>query len=105
MKRKLEQAGGCSDQTQITDYFSVLNEIEHLTRENVRLSNLLQSQSTEFKPDSGICSFSPVLRQIISNAEKNTHRLPHGQRHPEVLKKFATSLFIYTGPLAYDFLQ
>lgn len=45
------------------------------------------------------------MRQIIANAEKNAHRLPHGQRHPEVLKKFSTSLFIYAGPLAYDFLQ
>ena len=84
---------------------NVLNEIEHLTRENIKLSSLLQSQSTEFKPNSGVCSFSPVLKQIISNAEKNAHRLPHGQRHPKVLKKFSTSLFIHTGPLAYDFLQ
>ena len=103
MKRKLEQAGGCSDQTQVTDYFSVLNEIEQLTRENERLSYLLQSQCTKTSDVS--CSFSPVLKQIISNAEANGHRLPHRRQHPEVLKKFSTSLFIYTGPLAYDFLQ
>jgi hypothetical protein len=104
MKRKLEQAGGCSDQTQIIDYFSVLTEIEHLTRENENLSNLLQC--TKFKQNSDdISSLSPILRQIISNAEMNSHRLLHGQRHPEVLKKFSTSLFIYTGPLGYDFIQ
>ena len=26
-------------------------------------------------------------------------------RHPEILKKFATALFIYAGPLAYEFIQ
>ena len=96
-KRKLEQAGGCSDQTQVTDYFSILNEIEYLSTENEKLSKMLQSQCTESKPNSDVCSFSPVLRQIVSNAEKNVHRLPHGQRHPEVLKKFSTSFFIYAG--------
>ena len=37
--------------------------------------------------------------------KKNAQRLPTGRRHSEVLKKFATSLFIYAEPLAYNFLQ
>ena len=49
--------------------------------------------------------FPPILKQIIKNAERNVLALPHGERHSEVLKKFSTALFIYAGPLAYEFLQ
>ena len=38
-------------------------------------------------------------------AQANTTRLPTGRRHPEVLKNVCTSLLIYAGPLAYNFLQ
>ena len=94
---------------QVVDYFSVLSEVEYLTRENRKLSDLLHAQSSANGSDSEdnlfLCSFTPIMRQIVANAKKNAHRLPHGQRHPEMFKKFSNSLFIYAGPLAYDFLQ
>ena len=46
-----------------------------------------------------------MLRQMIANAERNAVTLPQGSRHPEILKRFATALFRYAGPLAYDVLQ
>ena len=49
--------------------------------------------------------FTPVLKCIISNAEKNATQLPKRRRHPDILKKFCTSLLIYSGPLAYEFMQ
>ena len=49
--------------------------------------------------------FSPVLKQIIANAERNATALPQAKRHPEILLKIATALLIYAGPLAYNFLQ
>ena len=41
----------------------------------------------------------------MCNAEKNAGNSKHGYRHTEIVKKFAIALFIYSGPLAYDFLQ
>ena len=46
-----------------------------------------------------------ILKQIIANAERNALALPHGRRHSDVLKRFSTGLYIYAGPLAYEFLQ
>lgn len=43
--------------------------------------------------------------QYIIMCVQNAKRLPKGQRHSEILRKFATSLLIYSGLLAYDFLQ
>lgn len=45
------------------------------------------------------------MRQILINAKKNAFIYPSQRRHNEILKKFSTALFIYCGPLAYDFLQ
>ena len=64
------------------------------------LQNLL-SQEADVKE----FNFIPVLKYIISNAEKNSSLLPKCRRHPEILKKFSTSLLIYAGPLAYEFMQ
>ena len=92
-----------SSQTRITDYHSILNVIEQLTIENQTLSDLLRHVNIHEEVPS--CSLMPVLKQIISNAEKNAEKLPCGRRHPEVLKKFCIALFIYAGLVAYDFLQ
>ena len=104
-KRKLETVQKCPDQTKIIDFFSITNEIDQLTTENKKLQHLLRSNECEMSPDLLLSSCTPILRQLMSNAEKNASKLPHGRRHSDKLKKFATSLFIYAGPLAYDFLQ
>lgn len=41
---------------------------------------------------------------VICNAEKNGGQYHTYQRHPIILKKFATALFLLTGPLAYEFI-
>ena len=38
--------------------------------------------------------FSPILKRLMLNADKNLDRLPKQQRHDVLMKKFATSLFI-----------
>ena len=50
-------------------------------------------------------NFFPLLKQLLANAEQNVIKVPQQRRHGQILKKFATSLFIYSGPLAYEFLQ
>ena len=82
-KRKLIQAAD-ENQTQITDYFSILDRIQSLTNENKKLSAMLQnliSQETDVKE----LNFTPVLKYIISNAENNSSLVPKCRRHPEIL--------------------
>ena len=58
-----------------------------------------------FPETSSINEFSPILKRLVLNAEKNLDRLPKQRRHDVLMKKFATSLFIFAGPLSYEFLH
>ena len=49
--------------------------------------------------------FKSFFQQIISNVERNALKHPHGRRHSEVVKKFATSLFLYAGSMAYNLVH
>ena len=49
-------------------------------------------------------NFSPLLQRLFKNAQSNAQRLPAGKRHEGVLKKFATSLFIYSGSMTYKYI-
>ena len=89
-------------QTCITDYFKILDDIEILAKQNAKLSKLLQQSNNKSLNTGGL---TPILRQILINAEKNAFIYPSQRRHTEILKKFSTALFIYCGPLAYDFLH
>ena len=106
-KRKLVKAAESQGQTLITSYYSIIDNIEYLSKENKKLADTIQylrvhdQQSTSTENP----SFGPVLKCIIINAEKNASKLPTGRRHPEILKKFSTALFIFDGPLAYEFIQ
>ena len=70
-KRKLEEAGMVLDQSQITDYFSVMNEIEHLLSENSRLASLLHCSTSNTGSEKSSCtglstsSFVAVLRHYF----------------------------------------
>jgi len=46
-----------------------------------------------------------MLEQLINNAVSNAQKHPKGRRHHEIIKKLSTSLFIFSGPFAYNFLQ
>ena len=107
-KRVIEDAGSDPNQSHIEDYFQTANEIDVLIHENDKLSNLLRQyefNSTANYTQIEFNSFPNMLQHIICNAMKNAEKLPKGQRYLEIVKKFATSLFIYTGPFAYHFLQ
>ena len=106
-KRKLMHMGDHDDQTFITDYYSILDNIQHLINENKKLSLILHNliQENSESENSKELEFTPVLKHIILNAERNAVQMPKCRRHPEILKKFCTALFIYAGPLAYEFMQ
>lgn len=102
--RKLAQAADDCNQTCITDYYTILDRIQQLTIENKKLAAMLEHLTNE-EIGTKEFSFTPVLKSIISNAEKNATQFPKRRRYPEILKKFCTSLLIYSGPLAYEFMQ
>ena len=86
----------------ITDFFSILDDIDRLAIENKRLATLLQQatkQDQSCDESTSLSSLTAVLRQIILNAQANTTRLPTGRRYLEVLKIFCTSLLIYSGAI------
>ena len=99
--RALEKAQSSSNQTRLDDFFSLLDEVEVICLKNEKLTSLLKQSNSGFNYE----LYSPILRQITCNAEKNARSSKHGYRHADIVKKFATALFIYSGPLAYDFLQ
>ena len=101
MKRKLELHDANPNQTKITSYFEVMDKMSLLLKENKTdmLSQLPRSQTQQ--TDS-----SSVLHHLLVNIEKNicaTHA-KHRQ-HDEVIKKFATILYIYSGSMAYEFIH
>ena len=49
--------------------------------------------------------FTPIMKQMLLHADKNVCKYPTQRRHSELLKKFATALFIYSGPLCYEFIH
>ena len=50
-------------------------------------------------------TFTAVFQRLIANAERNLNKQPQQVRHDIILKKFATSLFIYCGSRAYTFIH
>lgn len=109
-QRAIEAAGSDQNQSLIEDYGFVIDEIEQLTHENKILRDLVKTIDKQLKQvskptSSSLSSFPIMLQHLIKNAEKNVGKAPKGRRHLEVIKNFAISLFIYTGPMAYNFLQ
>ena len=103
---KLLQTAQTKNQKTITSYFSIINEINILTKKYSELAKLLQHVQKE--NCDGVSSgvhISGLFSKLMANADKNCGKIPEGIRFSEVIQKFATSLFIYSGPLAYDFIQ
>ena len=104
LQRKLELAAKDPSQTNITDYYKIIDDIEKLMQKNKNLTTLLQQHSMDSESPF-ISSLTPVLRQIVLNAETNSQKYPKQRRHSEIIMKFSTALFIYCGPLSYEFIQ
>ena len=92
-------------QTLITDYYEIIKQAEKFARSSPELANVfsfskdhLLSQSLDNASDNAKKrDFTTFFRQIVDNAKKNVGKLPQSKRHSEVIKKFSTSLFLYSG--------
>ena len=92
----LLKSGSDPSQTKITSYFDVIEKLTKLVDDNYEKLGFWKNAET---------NFCPLLKQLLANAQKNASRLPRQRRHGQVLKKFSTALFTYSGPLEYEFLQ
>ena len=74
--------------------------------QNSKLAEALQASLCDtygcLSEDSGI---SPILRQILLNTENNCSKNPHKRRHSQVIKKFATILYIHAGSMSYELIH
>ena len=82
---------------------SFLDRVVHLVNQNTHLFNqTIGPESDEWSKHTGV---SPLLQRLYANAVNSASRMPQQRRHETVLKKFLTSLFIYAGPMTYDFVH
>ena len=96
----LLKVGSDPKQTKMTSFFeTVLHAVSEVPGLNEVIQTAQEQGGSRFK------NVSCMLKELMENAEKNSQRCKHGVRHQEVVKKFATSLLIYCGPMAYRFLQ
>ena len=49
-------------------------------------------------------TFQSFFKELF-NAEKNYSKLPTQRRHDNIMKQFVTALFVYSGPVAYNFIH
>ena len=88
-----------ANQTQITDYFTIVKEINDIVKGNPSLSNLIKENCQH---NNAIKFLTSLLQQLFKNAQTNVEHLPGQRRHTEVIKKFSISMLFMAGPEAYD---
>ena len=67
------------------------------------MSEILLSVSNT--PSECPTTVTPILKSLMENATRNAGKQNKQRRHTEVLKKFATLLYINAGSMAYQFKQ
>jgi len=87
------------NQTRITSFCDLIENVNAILSEIPAVSNAIQEVTTTRSVD-----FPPLFKCLIENAEKNLVKAPHQVRYNTLLKKFATSLAIYGGPMTYNFI-
>lgn len=95
-------------QTKLTDYFTLLDEIENVMEKHPKLHKIvttIDSQRKSFLPNDHESDFCPLFKRLLVNAYQNVKKIPTSRRHDTIIKKFATSLLIYAGPMAYDLVH
>ena len=100
---KLLETGEATGQTKITDYCEIVDRIGVVLKEN---HSFIEQSELKFNVEQNAGSnFHSFFRELLSNAEKNCLKFPTQRRHSNLIKQFATALFVYSGPIAYNFLH
>ena len=100
---KLLECGEASGQTKITDYYEVVDRIGVVLKNNY---NFIEQSELAFNVEQNNGSdFHSFFKELLRNAEKNCSKYPTQRRHDNLIKQFATALFVYSGPIAYNFIH
>ena len=88
-QRAIKAAGSDSNQSLITDYNFVVDEVELLTRENEILHGLVTIVNQHLKQVSSSfpTCFSSMLQHLLTNASKNADKAPMADVILKLLKK------------------
>ena len=106
-KLALLKAGSHCNQTKLTSFFDLVDDVSSIIS---KLPEIECMSSVPLTQDNNASTkfqdmFSPLFKRLISNAEINLQKLPQRIRHDSIIKKFATSLLIYCGPMSYNFIS
>lgn len=108
-QRQLNRIAFSPEQTRITSYFEILNEVQILTNKNKFLQCCIRDIVREFEivKSSSCESFNvkdndSVLKLMFDSAVKNNSKEKHGYRHNDTIKMFAAYLRILGGKLLYE---
>jgi len=102
------------DQNRITDFYSIADKVEVMISSSPRLVSVFK-----FSPICTDCpnqdsamnninnsTFHSFFATLVQNAYKNVDKsVPQSRRYDVIIKKFSTSLLLYSGPMAYNFIQ
>ena len=100
------------NQTRITHYYNLLHQMQSLACNNSECQSMIneayklqRERLTMCHPELGAENFSSLFKHLLENITVNANKVPQAKRHDHIIKKFSTSLLIYAGPRAYNFLQ
>ena len=98
-----------NSQSKITDFYEQLNVLAHANPDLLKVLNASKDERNNildvFNPLTKCQDFGSFFKQLLRNAENNVSKYPNQRRHDEIIKKFACSLLLYAGPMAYNFIH
>jgi len=110
-RKQMQKLRPDKSQLKITDYYAIVEKLDILADTNLYLVKLLNAVKAErnnalsMYNHSDCEEFGSFFKQLLKNAESNTSKLLNQRRHDEIIKKFATPLLLYAGPMAYNFIH
>ena len=75
-------------QTKLTDYFTLLDEIENVMQKHPELNKVvanIDSQRRPFLPNNCESNFCPLFKQLLINAYQNVDKIPTSRRHDKIV--------------------
>ena len=104
-KLLLLKAGSHHNQTKLTSFFDLVDDVSSIMSKLPAFETGSMPLTQHYVPTKFQDMFSPLFKRLIANAETNLQKLPQQIRHDTIIKKFATSLLIYCGPMSYNFIS
>ena len=87
-------------QREMTDYFE-MDKVCHTIDDNIGIKTKINDIYGQPRGS----SVAPLLQRLFDNAQNNTSKSKHANRHDRVVKQFAAALLILTGKSGYELLQ